>query len=202
MRYLISFLLLFTFLSCEQQEENIEQQAHTPKALQENKEVSFIEYSKRGPDDLVDELYDEKLEQTSGLRTLDKKFNDLNKSKIDSLAIFHKFDSKNNDYYRSADAHLNRMQDSLLKDELRTFLDNNKSAYSSSIRRLKGLEDQIDKQYISTIDKRIALKLFVTLNMMNEFRKTHMPPVSSLESVFNNYKIYNGKLDSAITWNK
>lgn len=202
MRYLIPVFLLFTFLSCEQQKENRQQQADTPKALQENKKSFEIEYSKRGPGDIVDELYDEKLEGSSELKILDRKFNDLNQSKIDSLAVFHKFDSKNDNYYRAADAHLNRIQDSFLKNELKTLFDNNKIAYSNSISRLKGLEDQIDKQYISTIDKRIALKLFVTLNMMNEFRKSNTPPLSSLESVVNNYKTYNAKLDSAIVKNK
>ena len=202
MRHIISFLLIFICLSCKQQTANKEQPAETPKALQENKETSIMEYSKRGNDDLVDDLYDEKLDESPELKTLDKKFNDINESKIDSLAIFHKFDSKNNDYYRAADAHLNRVQDSFLKNELKIFFENNKTAYSNSINRLKNLEDQIGKQYISALDRRIALKLFVTLNMINEFRKNNTPPVSSLESVFNNYKTYNVKLDSAITKNK
>lgn len=202
MRQVISFLLLFLFLSCTQKKETREQEVDTPKALQENNKSSLIEYAKRGPGDLVDELYDEKLEESSELKTLDKKFNELNQSKIDSLAVLHKFDSKNDNYYRAADAHLSRIQDSFLKNELKTFFDNNKTAYSNSISRLKNLEEQIDKQYISSIDRRIALKLLVTLNMMNEFRKNDTPPVSSLESIVNNYKTYNAKLDSAIVKNK
>ena len=202
MRHIISFLLIFIFLSCKQQTTYKEQPTETPKALQENKETSMIEYSKRRNDDLVDDLYDEKLDELPELKTLDKKFNDLNKNKIDSLAVFHKFDVKNNDYYRSADAHLNRVQDSFLKNELRVFFENNKTAYANSISRLKNLEGQVDKQYISSLDRRIALKLLITLNMMNEFRKNNMPPSSSLETVVNNYKTYNGKLDSAITKNK
>lgn len=202
MRHIISFLLIFIFLSCKQQTAHKEQPAETPKALQKNPGTSIIEYSKRGNDDLVDDLYDEKLDEFPELKTLDKKFNDINESKIDSLAIFHKFDSKNNDYYRAADAHLNRVQDSFLKNELKIFFENNKTAYSNSISRLKNIEDQIGKQYISALDRRIALKLFLTLNMMNEFSKKNTPPVSSLESVFNNYKTYNVKLDSAISKNK
>lgn len=202
MRSIISFLLLITFFSCEQRNQNKEQQIETPKALQENKESSSIGFSKRGPDDLVDELFEEKLNESHELKTLDKKFNDLNEGKIDSLAVFHKFDSKNDDYYGAAAAHLDRVQDSFLKNELRTFFENNKTAYSNSISRLKGLEEQIDKQCISVIDKRIILKLFITLNMMNEFRKTNIPSVSSLEAILNNYKTYNGKLDSAIAKNK
>ena len=202
MRHIISFLLIIIFLSCKQETAHKEQPAETPKALQENKKASIMEYSKRGNDDLVDDLYDEKLDELPELKTLDKKFNDLNKNKIDSLAVFHKFDVKNNDYYRSADAHLNRVQDSFLKNELRVFFENNKTAYANSISRLKNLEDQIDKQYMAAIDRRVALKLFVTLNMMNEFRKSNIPSVSSLETVANNYKTYNGKLDSAITKNK
>jgi len=202
MRHTIFFLLFFTLLSCEQQKENKEQRPDTPKALQENKQGSLIEFSKRANEDLVDELYEEKLDELPELKALDKKFNDLNKSKIDTLAVFQKFDSKNNDYFTAADAHLNRVQDSFLKNELKTFFENNKTAYLNSISRLKNLEDQIGKQYISAIDRRIALKLFITLNMMNEFRKNNITPVSSFEKVFSNYKTYNGKLDSAITKNK
>jgi len=202
MRLIIPFLLFFTLLSCEQQKENKEQPPDTPKALQENKQGSLIEFSKRANDDLVDELYEEKLDELPELKALDKKFNDLNKSKIDTLAVFQKFDSKNNDYFTAADAHLNRVQDSFLKNELKTFFENSKTAYLNSISRLKNLEDQIGKQYISAIDRRIALKLFVTLNMMNEFRKNNITPISSFETVFSNFKTYNGKLDSAITKNK
>jgi hypothetical protein len=202
MRHIIPFLLFFILLSCEHQKENKGQKPETPKALQENKQSSLIEFSKRISDDLVDDLYEEKLDEVPELKTLDKKFNALNKSKIDSLAVFHKFDSKNLDYYRSVNAHLNRVQDSFLKNELKTFFENNEVTYTNSVSRLKNLEDQIGKQYISAIDRRIALKLFVTLNMMAEFRKSNMPPASSLESVVNNYKTYNSKLDSAITKNK
>ncbi len=202
MRYVILLLLLFTFSSCKHQKENKEQQAETPKALQENKEGAVAVFSKRISDDLVDDLYDEKLGEIPGLKSLDKKFNDLNKAKMDSLAVFHKFDSQNDDYYRSVHAHLDRVQDSFLKEELKTFFENNKTAYSNSIRRLKGLEEQIDKQYISAIDKRIALKLFITLNVMNEFRNSNMPSALSLDALANNYRRYNASLDSAVAKNK
>ena len=113
---LISIAILF--LNCTANtKKDVRRETNVPSALQDNKETKVVGYSKRGPDDLVDKLYAEKLEGTAGLRALEKKFSDLSKAKIDSIDVFHEFDSKNQQYYTSANDHLNRVQDSFLKQE-------------------------------------------------------------------------------------
>ena len=203
MRKLIPLVLIFIIVSCKEKKQNPDGPvAETPKALQDNKVSSSISYKKRGPDDLVDELYNEKLETTPALNAFEKKFRELSENKIDSLHVFHEFDSKNLQYYNTANGHISQIQDSFLKKELKTFFENNKTAYSSSINRLKNLEVQLGKQQLSAIDRRTALKLFVTLNMMNEFKKKNMPQASSIESIVNAFKTLNWRLDSAISKNK
>jgi hypothetical protein len=202
MRKIIPLLLIVTLFSCKQKIEKTEAQPEVPKALQENREKSIISYAKRGADDLVDELYNEKLEGSVALSAFEKKFRDLSKGKIDSLEVFHDFDSKNQQYYASANNHLNRIQDSFLKHELKTAFENNNNAYKRSISQLNILEDHLEEQFVSTTDRRLALKLFVTLNMMNEFKKSNQPALATLENVLNSFKMLNKQLDSAIVKNK
>ena len=202
MRKIIPLLLLVTLFSCNQKIETAEAQPDVPRALQENKEKSIISYAKRSADDLVDELYNEKLEESSALSAFEKRFRDLSEDKIDSLEVFHEFDSKNQQYYTSANNHLNRIQDSFLKQELKTVFENNSNAYKRSISQLKALEDHLEKQFVSTTDRRLALKLFITLNMMDDFKKTNQPSLSTLENVLNGFKTLNKQLDSAIAKNK
>jgi len=162
----------------------------------------LISYTKRGPDDLVDELYKEAAKNSPGLARLEKSIAELNEKKNDSLRVFENYQDKNQDYYSSATSHINSIQDSFLKREINDLFEKDKSGYNAIISRLNELEGELNKQAIYSVDHLVALKLFVTLGMMHQFRKNNTPPVSSLGAVLNEYKALNHKLDSAIVKNK
>ena len=201
MKKYILVLNVLLFFSCKSKnEKNSPQQ--TPEALQDNKEAKLISYTKRGPDDLVDELYKEATKNSSGLAVLEKSIAELNEKKNDSLRVFENYQDKNQDYYSSATSHINSIQDSFLKREINDLFEKDKSGYTAIISRLNELERELNKQAIYSVDHLVALKLFVTLGMMYQFRKNNTPPASSLGTVLNEYKTLNNKLDSALVKNK
>jgi len=199
-KYILVFNVLLLFGCTSKNEKNDTQQ--TPEALQDNKEAKLISYTKRGADDLVDELYKEAIKNSPGFAVLEKSISELNEKKNDSLRVFENYQDKNEGYYSSATRHINSIQDSLLKREINAVFEKDKSGYTAIISRLNELEERLNKQSIYSADHLIALKLFVTLGMMNQFRKNSTPPASSLGSVLNEYKTLNQKLDSAIVKNK
>jgi len=194
---------IFVLISCTSRKENkTTAQNNTPQALQDNKESSLTDFKKRGTDDLVEELYEEAIEKSSVLAALEKKFPQLNEIKNDSLRVFEKYKDKNEDYYASATRQLNSIQDSLLKKEIGAVFEKDKAGYTTIISRLNELENELGKQSIYSADHRVVLKLFITLNMMKQYRKNNTPSSMLLGSVLNEYKALNQKLDSAINKNK
>jgi hypothetical protein len=201
-KFLFSISLLI-FISCNQKKEpSQEQQNNVPEALQDEKESSIISISKRGSEDLVDELYEEAIKNSSELKALGKKISELNEKKNDSLRFFEKYKFKNQDFYTSVNRHLGSIQDSLLKKEISAAFEKDKTGYNNIIARLNEFGSELAKQSIYTIDHEVALKLFITLGMMQQFRKSNTPPSMLLGSVLNEYKTLNHKLDSAILKNK
>jgi hypothetical protein len=196
-------LCVLVFMSCQQKKESpLEQQNNVPHALQDEKKPSIVSIKKRGSEDIVDELYEEAIKNSSGLAALEKKISVLNEMKNDSLRVFENYKFKNQAYYESAKRHLNSIEDSLLKKEISAAFEKDKTRYNNVIARLNELGDELDKQTIYTADQRVVLKLFVTLGMMQQFRENSTPPSMLLGSVLNEYKTLNHKLDSAIMKNK
>ncbi|HEV8272212.1 MAG TPA: hypothetical protein VGQ04_12965 [Chitinophagaceae bacterium] len=89
-----------------------------------------------------------------------------------------------------------------MKKEIEAAFEKDKTGYNNIITRLNELENELDKQSLYATDHQVVLKLFVTLNMMQQFRKNSTPPLRLLGSVLNEYKILNLKLDSTILKNK
>jgi len=203
MKKVLFRICLLAFISCNQKKEGSqEQQNNVPQALQDEKKSSIISISKRGHEDLVDELYEEAIKKSPGFAALEKMISGLNERKKDSLRVFEKYKFKNQDYYASANRHLNSIQDSILKKEIGAAFEKDKTGFNNIIARLNELGNDLDKQSLYATDHQIVLKLFVTLGMMQQYRENSTPPSMLLGSVLNEYKNLNNKLDSAINKNK
>jgi len=179
-------------------------QADVPKALQDNKESSLISISKRGSynNDLVEELYKEKVKATPALLAIEKLIGELNDSKNDSLEIYNEFKSKNQQFYGSANAHLNSIKDSLLKKEIESVIERNTLSYNNKISGLNDLVSILDGKSVSADDRHTILMILISLGMMNDYQGKNLPPSKPIESVINNYNTLLQKMDSAINKNK
>ena len=203
-KILIPFFI-FLFISCTSRKENKDTpQADVPKALQDNKEVSLISYSKRGSydRDLVEELYKEKVKLTPGLQAIEKLIDELNDAENDSLEVYNEFKSKNQQYYGFANSHLNRIKDSLLKKELEAVVEKNIAAYNNKLTRLNDLVTVLNSKSGSTDDRHTILMILISLGMMNEYQGKNLPSPKPIQSVINNYSGLIQKMDSVISKNK
>ena len=195
----------FLFISCTLRKENKDTpQADVPKALQDNKETSLISYSKRGSydRDLVEELYKEKVKLTPGLQAIEKLTDELNDAENDSLEVYNEFRSKNQQYYGSANSHLNRIKDSLLKKEIEAVLEKNTAAYNNKIAGLNDLVANLSRKSGSTSDRHTTLMILISLGMVNEYQEKNLPSPKPIESVISNYNALIQKMDSVISKNK
>jgi len=200
MKKIFFSICLLIFLSCGNKKKN-QQQNNVPEALQDNKKSSLLRISKRGPGDLVDELYKEKLEKDEELLTIDRLYQALKENKTDSLEKFLDYDNKNRMYYKSADLHLKQIEDSLLKKEIETVLINSINKFHVKSGRLTAFENALNNAAVSANDRYTAIKLFISLGMMESYQDD-LPSSKPIETMIDNFNSLNKKLDSVISKNK
>ena len=196
----IYIFFLAIFISCNPKRTE-HQQNNIPETLQDNKKSSATIFSKRGFDDLVDELYKEKLEKDPSLRKIAKDYQDLKENKSDSLNEFNSYEEKNNNYYSSADRHLKEIQDSSLNNEISAIVTSSKNRFIQKTSYLNSLEKKLNKESITTTDRYAAIKILITLDMIESYQDVN-PWAKPIESILNQFRVLNTKLDSVIKKNK
>ena len=196
-------LAALILLSCTSRKENkTTPQADVPKALQDNKERKLISYSKRGPEDLVEDLYEEKVRSTPALKAIEELIGKIKDSQNDSLEIFNYFKTKNQQYYDFAKGHLNSIEDSLLKTEIAAVIEKNSLAYNNRISGLEDLATSLNNKSGSADDHHSALMILISLRMMKEYQEKNMPSSKPIESVIGTYNSLIQKMDSVINKNR
>jgi hypothetical protein len=177
----ISIFILLVLTSCNssRKQENPEQE--TPKALEDKSASSFEIVSKRGPDDLIESLYNELADKTPELKKLEDKIDDLNKSKPDSTELFDKYNEKNQSYYNAANSHVERITDSLLRDKMKILIANSLAKYNSLISTHTGLLKSIDTKGLTLNDLHTILKITRTVPLIEKYQKDKLPSSKSLE---------------------
>ena len=203
-KVLIPLIILIIISGSSCKEHKTTPQANVPKALQDNKENSLVVFSKRGygENDLVEELYEEKVRSTPQLQAIEKLIDNLNDSQKDSLEAFNDFKTKNQQYYGFSIRHLNSIKDSLLKNEIENVIERSTLAYNNKISGFENLTTVLNNKSRSADDRHSALMILISLGMMKEYQEKNMPSSKPIESVVNDYNRLIQKMDSVINKNK
>ena len=183
---IITTCLFSLFASCRQSEKSPESSPETPVALQE-KSSSEILFSKSRYDDLVESLYAELIEKNPALKELEKTIDDLKDQKSDSVKPFTKFDSKNTSYYNSANEHLTRISDSILRIKMNTIINNSLNNYNNKIARHQGLISMLNTKDIDLKNLHIILKIVRTLPMIEKYQSENIPSIKPIEKTIKNF---------------
>jgi len=203
MKKVLFLIYVLVLISCtSRKENNATTQNNVPEALQDNKENKLVSFSKRGADDLVEELYKEKVKSTPALQTIETLIYKLSEAENDSLEVYNAFKAKNQQYYSSANSHLNSIKDSLLKKEIESVLEKNTLAYNNKISGLKNLVTNLNAKSASAGDRHTILMILISLGMMNEYQDKNLPSKKPIESVISNYNTLIQKMDSVIGKNR
>jgi hypothetical protein len=178
-------LLLFATFSCKDAERPTKNKDEIPTALADEESYNIV--SKRGGEDLIDNLYAEILAKDSALKKVDDNIRDIESGKSDSLKKFNSYDEKNRDYFVSANAHVKEIKDSILRKTLTALIAKNMEAYKVKIDRHKKLISSIDTRIDSLNDLALALKISRTLPLIEKYQKENLPDKKSILNL--SYKI-------------
>ena len=202
MSKIFAFIFVFILLSCNQKQENQQQQAEIPKALQENRKSGVEIYAKRVPEDLVEELYREKLKSSPALQEIERSIRRLREAERDSLENYYEFKQKNEEYYSSAKRHISSLGDSSLKKQVLSIIESSLARYNNNIKRLNDLVEILNNKNEPVNDRKTAMMVLISLESMEKFQQNKLPATKAVESVINEYNTLIRKMDSIITKKK
>jgi hypothetical protein len=176
----LSIILVFILASCHNNGIQDKPQQETPKALEDNSSLDIVSKG-RGSDDLLESLYSELVSKDVELKRLEVKINDLNSSKNDSTASFNKFNGKIQSYFRSADRNVSEIEDSLLRDKMKTLIASNLTKYNSRVAKHSELLKTLTINETSISDLHRVLKIVRTLPLIEKYQQDNLPSTSQLE---------------------
>ena len=157
-------------------------QPETPKPLQDDsKDVSIL--SKRTPDDLLGSIYSDLVEKNADLKALEDQRKHFNEGREDSLQAFNNYDSKSNNYYRSAFETLDRIKDTVIKQRLRVLLVNSQKKYADKISKYTSLINKMHNEDTSTSNYYLTLQLAATLPVIEDYQDKHLADGKSVEAI-------------------
>jgi hypothetical protein len=194
----IVVICLFLFSACKNNRRDAEN-IQIPEAMQESKK-STIMY-KRVNDDMVNSIYNNLLEKSPELKTLDDQVSNLRDERLDSASALLAYIEKNNEYYYSAEEHVKSISDSLLRKQILNILNTSRKKSDSSIISHHNLLGSIDNTIKQITDQREGLKVLLSLPVIEEYQKLNLPSKKPLEELNKKTRDLKTKMDSVIRKN-
>ena len=142
-RIFTATLIILVLTSCSHRQSRNKPDNETPKALDNNSGSMSILY-KRGSGDLVASLYNELVEKTPALKELENKMDALPKAESDSAESFTEYNDKVSSYYLSAKSHTGLIKDSVLREKIKTLIENSLTKYNGSVSHYTDLLKSIE----------------------------------------------------------
>lgn len=192
----ISFLvtlmiLLLTLSSCDHRGGTKMQTKHTPKALDDKKSSYMVIDKKRGSSNILEDLYQELVNENKELAEIESSIYNLHDAKDDSTSAFYNYHTKNQAYFTSADFVMNEIHDSILKLKIKSLVANQLEKYEEMIAPHLNLIGEMKENQRKISDLHKILKILKTLPLIAKYQKENIPEINKLER-------FNKKQDSVI----
>ncbi len=130
---------------------------------------------------MVESLYSELVDKTPELKNLESEITAVRESQKDSTESFETYNGKNQSYYTSANNHAAQIQDSVLREKMKSIISSSSTKYKTRIAAHSNLLDNINKKNIALNDLHYMLKLVRTLPLIEKYQIDRKPSTKPLE---------------------
>lgn len=173
----IAFISLLLLVSCRDKETTDKKNAE-PKAFEEK----TFDIGRSGKDnDLVENLYQELVDKSPELKALENELQEVNAR--DTTDIFYSYDQKSDDYYNSAESHINGIRDSVMKQKIINLIKKSNDKYVVQKAELENLVNTINKKRTDITNYHSALKIILTIPLIEQYQKQHLPNKAPFEKL-------------------
>ena len=170
------FFVSALLISCESKRTDNTNTAaqETPKALQENK-IEFSNYSRSAPDDLLEELYQELVDQSPELKKLEDELEAIAPTSSSLKNKFNGYESKSDNYYVAAKSKASVIADTLLKKKITALIENSNNKFPGKTAEFRSMLKSIAENDITLQDQHSVLKIVLTLPLIENFQNNNQP---------------------------
>lgn len=160
---------------------NRTQTAEVPKPLQTSS--SYTDLRKGRYSDLADQLYADLVSQSADLKQLEPRLGNVDEQRSDSTAAYTEFNRQNDNYYTSAERHTGTIRDTVLRAQVLSIVKQSSQRYSQATARHESLLSSIAEKVRTIEDTHEALKVLLTLPVIQQYQKEHLPSTKSMEDL-------------------
>ncbi|MDB5257812.1 MAG: hypothetical protein JWM14_2507 [Chitinophagaceae bacterium] len=149
-------------------------------------------------DNILHVLYEELKEQKPELEALEKEIKDIDQSKDKALEEYNTYNAKNEQGYRIATEHMGNIKDSLLRNSIELLISKSQYAYEQDNAAMALAAATLENRSSSLHDHQEALKIILTLNLMEKYQKKLTPNSAEYEKIIHRYNTTIHKTDSLL----
>jgi hypothetical protein len=154
-------------------------------------------------------MYNELVKTDQELKTLEKQLNDLLSAERDSLAAWESYLSSIDNYYAYAFHRVDtgmapslvyapRIEDPDLRAHLRSVLDASKARHTARMGGHDALVASLEKERLLLEDRHEALKVMLTLAVIEAYQLENMPSLDGLKAVDKQQKAAKAALEARL----
>ena len=198
--FLITILALFSFTNCKSKDQSGTNNSDPIIEASPGSESSL--FSKGGRGDMVNELYNELVNKSEQLKSLDSRINNINQQIEDSTKAFKDFNANNERYYSSASGRLRIIKDSIIRQQILDLIKTSQLAYGDQIKTHKDLLYNVDSNSISIQDLHELLKVMITIPIIHDYQKRNLPSAIPIQKINQELERLKKSVDSSIQKNK
>jgi len=173
----IAFLSLILLISC-QKNETVHRNNEEPKAFEE-KSIDLGRL--KSGNDLIEDLFQELVDKSPELKNLENELKELKTR--DTTDIFYNYNQKSEDYYASANRHINSIRDSVMKQKISNLIAKSEEKYSIQKSNVENLTKTINQKRTEISDYYNTLKIVLTIPLIEQYQKQHLPNKAPFEKL-------------------
>lgn len=174
----VVFFLVITgclFFACEEHRDTQQPNKQSvPEPLQDDSRISIMSKG-RDYSNLVEELYEDQVTQTPALQKLEDELALHSDAYQKLVAETQLYTSKSIRYYQGTFDLVQTLQDSVLKNQIRSLIEQHRKNYDAQTEELKGLLDVLAHTQASIEDYHTAFKIIQTMPVIARYQKENMP---------------------------
>ncbi len=180
-------IALVLIISCNNSPNNNETpKQETPKALQDDK-INIKSYV-RASEDLMEDLYAELVDKDPALKQLEEDISAVDSKSRNLNEIFQKYNGKSTSYYSTVNYKTAAIKDSLLKNKMLTIIAKSSAKYAKKSADIEAILKQISKNEGTLNEHYIALKVMLTLPLIEQFQNNNKPSLNDFKEQINQQK--------------
>lgn len=149
-------------------------------------------------ENILESLYQDLKEQRPELQALDKQIKDVDQAKEKALEDYKRYNGKNEQYYSIANQNLSNIKDSLLRNSIELLLNKSQYAYDQDNAAMALAAAQLENRSVSLHDHQEALKIILTMNLMEKYQKKQLPNAVEHQKIIARYNESIRKADSLL----